>query len=353
MQVSRAAATYLLINNAYAGAKTIKQIMSMMDPIDETDSNTKDQALSNTLKKAPRQEERLLDEIAIEDKDDKKNQKADAGVLILQGQDDGTRCTYLDGTIGVKCVGEYACTNVVTADIACGSCWGYRSCYGLTGTTTVGEDSCRGNYACYEAVDTTIGMKSCIGNRVCYLAENTTIACRGTSACYGAVDMTIGNQSCIGFDSCEEAERSTIGIKSCVDKESCDSIEDMTIGNESCNGEDSCEDAVHSTIGIKSCIDNDSCNGIKDMTIADRSCHGYEACFEAESTTILAGSCIGYCVCEYIYDSAVGTLSCIGDFACDVTGYNEHTIIVGDDSCSGTQSCYNVDPAGKEFANRF
>ena len=103
MQVSRAAATYLLINNAYAGAKTIKQIMLMMEPIDET---AEDQALSNTRKKALRQEERLLDEIAIKEKVDKKNQMADAGVLILQGQDDGIRCTYLDGTTGVKCVGD-------------------------------------------------------------------------------------------------------------------------------------------------------------------------------------------------------------------------------------------------------
>ncbi len=158
MQVSRATATYLLINTAYAGAKTIKQIMLMMDPNDET---AEDQALSNTRKKALRQEERLLDEIAIEDKDDKKNQKADAGVLILQGQDDGTRCTYLDGTTGVKCVGENACKNVVIADIPCGSCLGRRSCYGLTGTTTVGEDSCTGYYACYEAKDTTNGKESC------------------------------------------------------------------------------------------------------------------------------------------------------------------------------------------------
>jgi hypothetical protein len=133
MQVSSAAVMYLCLNNAYAGAKKIEEIMLMMDPIDEADSNTKDQALSNTQKKAPRQEERLLDEIAIEDEVDKKNQKADAGVLILQGQNDGTRCT------GVKCVGEDACKNVVIADIACGSCLGVRSCYGLTGTMTVGE----------------------------------------------------------------------------------------------------------------------------------------------------------------------------------------------------------------------
>jgi hypothetical protein len=320
MQVSRAAATYLLINNAYAGAKTIKQIMLIMDPIDET---AEDQALSNTRKKALRQEERLLDEIAIEDKVDKKNQMADAGVLILQGQDDGIRCTYLDGTTGVKCVGENACKNVVIADIPCGSCLGVRSCYGLTGT--VGEDSCAGLRACYKAKDMTIGKESCTDYRACYEAENTTIAnsaCRGYEACWNVKDMTIAIESCNGYESCYFAERSTIGVKSCNDKM--------------------------------------ACYGIVDMTIADHSCRGYKACYEAESTTILARSCIGTRVCEYMIGSAVGIFSCIGDFACDVygsSGYyyfdNDHTIIVGNDSCFGTKSCFDIDPAGKEFANRF
>jgi hypothetical protein len=63
-------------------------------------------------------------------------------------------------------------------------------------------------------------------------------------------------------------------------------------------------------------------------------------------------SCIGRRVCEDMIGSEVGTFSCIGDFACDVSGYNVHTIIVGNDSCFGTKSCFDVDPAGKEFANR-
>jgi len=75
------------------------------------DSNNKIHALSRTLKKAQRQEGRLLEEIA-KDMVDKKNEKADAGVLILQGQDDGTRCVYLDGSPGVKCIGADACKGV-------------------------------------------------------------------------------------------------------------------------------------------------------------------------------------------------------------------------------------------------
>jgi len=110
MQVSSAAMMlYLLYNNASLDAQSVTEILSMMAEME--DSNNKIHALSRTLKKAQRQEGRLLEEIA-KDMVDKKNEKADAGVLILQGQDDGTRCVYLDGSPGVKCIGADACKGV-------------------------------------------------------------------------------------------------------------------------------------------------------------------------------------------------------------------------------------------------
>ena len=253
---------------------SVTEILSTMAEME--DSNTKiHTSLSRRLKKAQRQEGRLLDEIA-EDKVDKKNEKADAGVLILQGQDGGTRCEYLDGSPGVKCVGVDACKGVTIAQIACGSCLGPRSCEGLAGTTTVAEDSCVGYGACYEAVDTKIGKDSCNDYQACYEAVNTTIA----------------DRACRGYYACYE---------------------------------------------------------VKDMIIHDRSCRGDGACYQAERTTVHGGSCIGEGACGYMLDSDVGKFSCIGDNACKFFYTCINTIIVGNDSCFGTESCYG----GVDQCNNF
>jgi len=68
---------------------------------------------------------------------------------ILVERQLSTACTFRNGTAGTKCVGEYACGNFPNiANIGCGSCIGYFSCYGVK-DITVGEESCIGENACY------------------------------------------------------------------------------------------------------------------------------------------------------------------------------------------------------------
>ena len=109
--VSRTALMLFLVhNNASSAAMSVTEILSTMAEME--DSNTKIHAsLSRRLKKAQRQEGRLLDKIA-EDKVDKKKEKADAGVLAQVGV--GISCVYSDGTQGYKCVGVGACSVVMT-----------------------------------------------------------------------------------------------------------------------------------------------------------------------------------------------------------------------------------------------
>ena len=61
-----------------------------------------------------------------------------------------TECTFLNGTAGNKCVGDYACSNGANiTKIGCGSCIGTKSCFDMSSViTSVGEESCIGYYAC-------------------------------------------------------------------------------------------------------------------------------------------------------------------------------------------------------------
>ena len=77
------------------------------------------------------------------------------------------------------------------------------------------------------------------------------------------------------------------------------------------------------------------------MIIHNRSCRGYETCFGAERTTVHGGSCIGKGACQALMlYSDVGKFSCIGDNACKSNLSCINTIIVGNDSCFGTKSCF-------------
>ena len=170
--------------------------------------DTKIHASSRTLKKAQRQEGRLLDKIT-EDKVDKKNKKADAGVLAQVG----IPCVYSDGTQGIKCDGSNACKtyygyggygggliDIEIDRIECGSCIGDKSCFGLSSTY--------------------VGEKSCIGSNSCRRSTNTLI----------------GNNSCNGYQSCRDVNDAEIGEKSCIGSDSCDFAANTSIGNNSCDG---------------------------------------------------------------------------------------------------------------------
>ena len=263
MQVSSAAIMlFLLHNNASSNAESVSEILSMMAETEDT----KIHATSRTLKKAQRQEGRLLDEIT-EDKVDKKNEKADAGVLAQVG----IPCVYSDGTQGIKCDGINACKTLVfnyggsflgdieIDRIECGSCIGEYSCYGLS-NTDVGEKSCIGSKSCDSARNTLIGNNSCIKDY----------------ACHSVNDAKIGNNSCIKDYACRYVDYAKIGNNSCDGNNSCRVVNDAEIGNNSCDGNNSCN-SVDAKIGNNSCIKDYACRYV-DYDVGQDSCNGYRSC---------------------------------------------------------------------------
>ena len=61
-----------------------------------------------------------------------------------------TACTFSNGTLGTKCVGDNACTfGPDITKIGCGSCIGTSSCVYMSSKITVGEESCIGELSCY------------------------------------------------------------------------------------------------------------------------------------------------------------------------------------------------------------
>jgi len=209
--------------------------------------DTKIHASSRTLKKAQRQEGRLLDKIT-EDKVDKKNEKADAGVLAQVG----IPCVYSDGTQGIKCDGSNACKtyygyggygggliDIEIDRIECGSCIGDKSCFGLS-STYVGEKSCIGSNSCRRSTNTLIGNNSC----------------NGYQSCRDVNDAEIGEKSCIGSDSCDFAANTSIGNNSCDGNNSCNSVNDAEIGNNSCIKDYACHFLIYD-------VGQDSCNGYR------------------------------------------------------------------------------------------
>ena len=266
MQVSHTAMMlFLLHNNASSAAMSVTEILSTMAEME--DSNNKIHVLGRTLKKAQLQEGRLLDEIA-EDKVDKKNEKADADTGVLAQV--GTPCVYSNGTQGIKCVGSYACKDTGFIDIeidriACGSCIGDYSCYGLS-NTDVGEQSCIGDYSCPFAKVVEIGNNSC----------------NGVYSCRYAYNVKIGNNSCDGDYSCRNAYNVKIGNNSCDGNDSCRSTTHVEIGNNSCVGEQSCYivgriDSATIKIGNNSCIKDYACIDV-DYDVGQDSCNGYRSC---------------------------------------------------------------------------
>ena len=273
MQVSHTAMMlFLLHNNASSNAASVTEILSTM--AEKEDSNNKIHELSRTLKKAQLQEERSLDEIA-EDKVDKKNEKADADTGVLAQV--GTPCVYSNGTQGIKCVGEGACTRRVCSGyyycydepvdidrIACGSCIGDESCYGLY-NTDVGEQSCIGLYSCLRADNASIGNNSCHGDYSCQFADNASIgnnSCNGYGSCRFVDDAEIGSNSCNGYKPCDDADNVEIGNNSCVGEQSCYEVgriysARIKIGNNSCIKDYACID-VYYDVGQDSCAATDT-----------------------------------------------------------------------------------------------
>ena len=79
------------------------------------------------------------------------NDEAYADILVERQL--STACTFRNGTLGTKCVGDQACGyGPGITKIGCGSCIGGKSCAGLNIINllyTVGEESCIGGKACY------------------------------------------------------------------------------------------------------------------------------------------------------------------------------------------------------------
>ena len=75
------------------------------------------------------------------------NDEAYADILVERQL--STACTFRNGTLGTKCVGNLACYGPAITKIGCGSCIGNYSCFGMSSVITVGEESCIGIEACY------------------------------------------------------------------------------------------------------------------------------------------------------------------------------------------------------------
>lgn len=119
--------------------------------------------------------------------------------------DQGTACTFSNGTIGKKCIGTYACYDADEANIGCGSCIGENSCLGM-GDTVVSEGSCIGEEACSHVnFQSTIGSNSCIGELSCSTAGGVTVesnTCQGYKSCYDMNGVMVGSNSCYGEYAC-------------------------------------------------------------------------------------------------------------------------------------------------------
>ena len=156
--------------------------------------------------------------------------------------DQGTACTFSNGTFGMKCVGYSACYDADEANIGCGSCIGEYSCLWMGNTTSVGEGSCIGEEACYSRFvreQGTIGPNSCIGELSCARSDEMKVesnSCHGYKSCYDMDgDVTIGSNSCSGDYACRYINRNrfvlyptpvVIGDYSCRNEtHSCSNVE--------------------------------------------------------------------------------------------------------------------------------
>ena len=103
-----------------------------------------------------------------------------------------TPCQFANGTAGIKCVGENACSGSDIATIGCGSCIGYYACRNMYDNNIIAENSCLGEYACFDmGVNNTISENSCLGGYACAFTNDNS---------------TIGKNSCIGSNACKETE---------------------------------------------------------------------------------------------------------------------------------------------------
>jgi hypothetical protein len=135
---------------------------------------------------------------------------------VIQSVDDTSLpCKYMNGTMGIKCAGDYACSGSDDTRIGCGSCIGISSCRNLTGYVTIGERSCLGDGSC--ALDPIRAEVS----RVVTIEDNS---CVYPLSCIGLVgNVTIGESSCFGFLTCKYANGMEnpvqIGSNSCYNPE--------------------------------------------------------------------------------------------------------------------------------------
>ena len=65
-----------------------------------------------------------------------------------------------------KCVGSGACIGVDQSTIGCGACMGFDACRRLAFGVTIGDNSCVGDYACYNA-DGELNIVLLDVNKIC------------------------------------------------------------------------------------------------------------------------------------------------------------------------------------------
>ena len=251
----------------------------------------------------------------------------------------------------------------------------------------IGDDSClggKGKAPCGEQTNTTIGDNACNENSACYDLDNSIVedyGCVGIDACAHSSYLTVGKYACNWNDACKNAENShsTIGECGCGgqllpdsiagDTSNCDTgksspnvceyIKKMTISHDACQDEKACEKAEESNIGPYSCDGLFSCWSLYNSTVGERSCQGIRACDGnnknvqiGDNSCVKTGSSQAYGVCQGTNDMVIGSSSCIGDRG---TCHDSVKSKVGDRSCqtiSGqgeVENCYFLN--GAEIGN--
>ena len=249
-----------------------------------------------------------------------------------------------------------------------GSCVDPDDCDNLAPGTVIGENSCNSTTddAC-DNLNGTVGDNSCLGARVCEESgDNGGIVKIGDDSCHSlAGDLAcadagadggsfeVGDGSCLGDDACLRAGTNvgsaTIEDDSCIGDRACENAGadggEVMIGDDSCNGDG----------GVQACFE---AGNQGEAQIGDESCNGEFACYEtglAGFSVIGNGSCnffstTGSGACEDSGDdtgsSIIGENSCNDSEACSEAGEDGGESQIGDDSCDGEFACLDVGSSG-------
>jgi hypothetical protein len=165
-------------------------------------------------------------------------------------------------------------------------------------------------------------------DRSCQYMQRSNVgdnSCQGYEACYDADDIQVGNNSCQGDSACYHAYKTQVGDRSCQGKEACQQL-GSTVGNDSCQGDWACHQSMASNIKQDSCQGNGACYQLWDSTVGNDSCLGYKSCYQYGSYDNENG---------YGNRLTIGSNACNRDYTCMEC---ENDSVVPDNACNGDKN---------------